>query len=184
MQIEAVPKFGRSCKKMAICYLLCQNQKLNVKTQPSKCSNAKKGKKSNVSSIKFIIGGLDKYCNRKLSACQCELIWGVYLFQVWQGHRDPCVPRTAILAVSNNHGQAKALRTDNSDFNLSNVEFTWNKRQIKEMETGKICKRKEKLLLSLNPHKFCHQSADTNRGRVRSLFFFFSIFYLFSLDTN
>lgn len=31
------------------------------------------------------------------------------------------MPRTAILAVSNNHGQAK---TDNSDFNLSNVEFT------------------------------------------------------------
>lgn len=83
--------------------------------------------------------------------------------------------------MSNNHGQAK---TDNSDFNLSNVEFTWNKRQIKEMETGKICKRKEKLLLGLNPHKFCHQSAEQTRGRVSSFSFFFQFPILFFLDIN
>lgn len=73
IQLRAVPQLGRSRKNWQdVIHSLSfwKDQKVNVKTQQSRCSTAQKDKKNKISSIKFFIGRLDKYCKGTFSACQ------------------------------------------------------------------------------------------------------------------
>lgn len=72
IQLRAVPQLGRSRKNWRhVIHSLrfWKDQKMNVKTQQSRCSTAQKDKKNKFSSIKFFVG-LDKYCNGTFSAYQ------------------------------------------------------------------------------------------------------------------